>query len=213
MNLSLSGKIISLIGAAVLGVCLVTLGATYFLLSSTFNELGQKELATDADVVQGQISQMTGKVSAVAALIANNPGVAKAVQDKNSAYLKQFGKDFMKSGGGVFVTFADKKGNALARGHSDKAGDSILKQGNVQKALAGEASAGIEEGTEIKFSLRAGCPVKAGGEIVGSVSTGIDLSSNHFFVDEIKKLSGRSVPSFWGTPESPRPSSRTASGP
>jgi methyl-accepting chemotaxis protein len=188
MNMSLSGKIISLIGASVLGVCVATIVATYILLSGTFNELGRKEMAADIDVVQGQLDQMASRVSATAILIADNPAIVKAVGEKDAGYLKQFGKEFMKrGGGGVFVTFTDRNGNVIARGHSDKTGDSILRQINIQKALAGETTFGIEEGTEIKFSLRAGSPVKNGGTIVGAVSTGIDLSSSHSFVDEIKK--------------------------
>ena len=197
-NLSLSGKIIAIVGAVIIGVCVLTIVVTYYLLSSTFDDLGRKELATDANVVQGQIDLMTEKVSTVAALVANNPSVVKAIKERNSDYLKQLSTEVTNNSGGVFVTIADKTGAAIARGHSDKTGDSVINQINIQKALAGEVSAGIEEGTEIKFSLRAGYPVKAGGEIVGSVSTGIDLSSKHSFVDDLKKRLGAECTIFQG---------------
>ena len=58
------------------------------------------------------------------------------------------------------LTIADKEGKVVGRGHSDKVGDSVLDQVNVKKALAGQASTGVEEGTVVKFSLRAGHPVK-----------------------------------------------------
>ena len=71
MNLSLAGKIISLIGAAVLGVCVETIGVTYVLLSSTFDELGQKELATDAI---GELEGAVDELNAVLALLENGNG-------------------------------------------------------------------------------------------------------------------------------------------
>ena len=83
----------------------------------------------------------------------------------------------------------------VGRGHSDKAGDSVLTQANVRKALAGESSTGIEEGTVVKFSLRAGAPVKLGDKIVGSVTTGVDLTAaDHAFVEKLKKKFGTSAP-------------------
>jgi methyl-accepting chemotaxis protein len=78
----------------------------------------------------------------------------------------------------------------VARGHSEKVGDNILTQINVKKALAGMPSVGLEEGTVVKFSLLAGCPVKINGGIVGSVTLGVDLSSNNNFVDRVKKKFG-----------------------
>ncbi len=198
-DLSISGKIIGLIVAAVLGVTVASFGTTYYFLSQTFDELGKKELAKDADVIQGQIENLREKISALAAFSANTPGVVKAVQERNSEFLKEFSREAMKNtGAGIFVTISDKKGNVIARGHSDKTGDSVFKQINVQKALAGETTAGIEEGTEVKFSLRAGYPVKNGAEIVGCITVGVDLSSNHSFVDDLKKKMGAECTIFQG---------------
>ena len=75
------------------------------------------------------------------------------------------------------LTIADQEGNVIARGHSEKTGDSVLSQINVKKALAGEVSAGFEEGTVVKFSLRAGAPIKVDGRIVGTITPGIDLTA------------------------------------
>ena len=87
----------------------------------------------------------------------------------------------------------------VGRGHSDKAGDSVLSQSNVRKALGGEVSTGIEEGTVVKFSMRAGAPVKIGDKIVGSVTTGMDLTSaDHAFVEGVKKEFGAECTIFQG---------------
>jgi methyl-accepting chemotaxis protein len=69
----------------------------------------------------------------------------------------------------------------------------------VKKSLAGEASTGIEEGTVVKFSLRAGAPVKIGDKVVGSVSTGVDLTTaDHAVVEEVKKMYGVECTLFQG---------------
>jgi methyl-accepting chemotaxis protein len=102
--------------------------------------------------------------------------------------VQRIGKEFLRGAGVNVLTVADKGGQVIGRGHSDKTGDSVLNQVNVKKALsAGEASSGVEEGTVVKFSMRAGQPIKLGGQIVGSVTAGIDLSSDTRFVDRVKE--------------------------
>ncbi len=60
----------------------------------------------------------------------------------------------------------------------------------MKKALAGEATTGIEEGSVVKLSLSSGYPVKIDGEIVGSIIAGANLSSDMTFVDKMKKELG-----------------------
>jgi len=97
------------------------------------------------------------------------------------------------------ITIADREGKVVGRGHSEKAGDSVLVQANVRKALGGEITTGIEEGTVVKFSMRAGAPVKLGDKIVGSVTTGTDLTSaDHAFVERLKKEFGTECTIFQG---------------
>ena len=51
----------------------------------------------------------------------------------------------------------------------------------------------------MKFSLRAGAPVKLGDKIVGSVTTGTDLTSaDHAFVEKVKKKFGTECTIFQG---------------
>jgi methyl-accepting chemotaxis protein len=130
--------------------------------------------------------------------VAARPDVAQAVKRGDTAYIQKVAKEILKSGAINVLTIAGKDGKVVGRGHSDKAGDSVLGQANVKKALAGEASAGIEEGTVIKFSMRAGMPLKLEGEIVGSITTGADLSSDTKFVDTIKKIFGIECTIFHG---------------
>ena len=95
------------------------------------------------------------------------------------------------------LTIANKKGIVVGRGHSDKTGDSVQSQVNVQKALKGEATCALEEGTVVKFSLRAGQPVKQGDEVVGCITAGMDVANNAF-VDGIKAKHGVECTIFQG---------------
>ncbi|NDY56266.1 HAMP domain-containing protein [Desulfovibrio sulfodismutans] len=139
--------------------------------------------------VEHEVEDLRQFLQTDGALLAENPAVAKAMAEGDGAFLKKAAKELMDRSMVEFVTISDKDGRVLARGHSDKAGDSILNQTNVKKALQGQASVGVEPGTAVKFSLRAGCPVRYEGKIVGVITPGIDLGS-HSFVDSIKKRIG-----------------------
>ena len=139
--------------------------------------------------VDHEVDDLRQFLQAGAFLLAENPAVAKAVAEGDGAFLMKAAKNLMDKSMVEFVTISDKDGKVLARGHSDKAGDSVLNQTNVKKALEGQASVGVEPGTAVKFSLRAGCPVRYDGKIVGVITPGIDLGS-HSFVDNIKKRIG-----------------------
>ncbi len=186
-NISLTGKIISLIILTVLIVGGVTFVSAYYFLSKGYDEQAEKEIAMTSRMIQVNFDDLKEKVKGSAASFAGRPDVAAAVEKKDTAYLQKLGKTIMANEKMGFVTIADKEGNVIARGHSDKTGDSITNQINVKKALAGEVSVGIESGSVVKLSLRAGAPVKIDGRIVGTVTPGIDLPKDHAFVDDIKK--------------------------
>jgi methyl-accepting chemotaxis protein len=120
-------------------------------------------------------------------LIALNKEVVDAVAAKNGSSLRPAIVEAMKVSGSHFITVSDEKGLVIARSHSDKVGDSVAGQANVAQALAGETNVGIEPGTVVKFSLRAGCPVRVGGKVIGVVTVGISLSELEF-VDKVKSF-------------------------
>ena len=189
-SLSLTGKIIGLIMTTVLIVGGATFGSAFYFLSKGYDEQAEKEVALISKMIQANLDDLKEKVKDSATSLAGRPDVTAAMEKKDKAYLQNLGKQLMANEEIGFVTFADKDGNVIARGHSDKTGDSVTNQSNVKKALAGENSAGIEEGTDVKLSLRAGAPVKMEGRIVGTVTPGIDLQKKHLFVDDIKKRFG-----------------------
>ena len=186
---SLSTKIIGLVVTAVFTVGMCVFASSFYFVNQGFNDQTQQDVGRLADAVQLRVDDVAAKMAAVAQLTAARKDLAEAITKGDTAFVQSLGKEVMRDSKAGFITIADKDGNVVGRGHSDKAGDSVLNQPNVKRALAGEASTGIEEGTVVKFSLRAGAPVKLGGKVVGSVTTGVDLTpASHAFVEDIKKM-------------------------
>jgi methyl-accepting chemotaxis protein len=162
------------------------------------NHRAQQDVQRFSIAAQAQLDALKEKCREAAYQFAVRPDVIEAVAKGDTAYVQKVGKEFLRAGAVNVLTIADKDGKSIGRGHSDKAGDSVLSQVNVKKALAGEASSGVEEGTVIKFAMRAGQPVKESGRIIGSVTSGIDLSSDTKFVDRIKQILGVECTIFHG---------------
>jgi methyl-accepting chemotaxis protein len=197
MKLTLFKRIIGAVTISVL------VGSTSAIISSVFlmrgfDEQAQRDVEQYSKAVQNHLDGMQDRAREAAYAAAGRLDVAEAVKRGDTAYVQKVGKEMLKSGAINVFTVAGKDGKVVGRGHSDKTGDSVLGQTNVKKALAGQASAGIEEGTVVKFSMRAGIPLTLGGEIVGSITTGADLSSDTKFVDHIKEIFGTECTIFQG---------------
>jgi methyl-accepting chemotaxis protein len=197
MRLSLSKRII---GTVMISVIIGSSAAliSSFMLMRDFNERAQQDVERYSTAVQAQLDGMREKCREAAHQFAVRPDVAEAVRKGDSVYVQKAAKEFLGAGGVNVLTIADKEGKVVGRGHSDKVGDSVLSQVNVKKALAGEESSGVEEGTVVKFSVRAGRPIKKDGQIVGSVTSGVDLSSDTKFVDRVKETMGVECTIFHG---------------
>ena len=181
-----------LVGMIVVTIILLS-GSIFFTVNhfvvNGFDKEAVNNIKTFRESVDHELEDLRQFLLAGAYMMAENPTVAQAVVEGNGEYLRKVAKDLMDKTLIEFVTVSDKDGKVLARGHSEKAGDSVLNQTNVKKALAGQQSVGIEPGTAVKFSLRAGYPVRLNGKVVGVITPGIDLGS-HSFVDSVKKRTG-----------------------
>ena len=198
-KLSLSAKIVGIVAAAVVVVGATLTVCTWYFLNKVYNEESRAEISRMAGLVQSRVVAEEQRLATAAQMTAARRELAEAISRGETAFVQSLGKEVIRDSRISLVTIVDKEGKVVGRGHSEKAGDSILSQSNVRKALAGEVSTGIEEGTVVKFSMRAGAPVKLDGQIVGSVTTGTDITSaDHAFVEGIKKDFGTECTIFQG---------------
>ena len=187
MRSSLFGKVIGLIAITAILVGGAVYGTSYLTITRGLQEQAQAEIKKMAGLVQGHVDELKDKASTTAAVLAVREDLVTAVEKGDKTAVQNLCQGYVKAHQVSFLTIADKDGKVVGRGHSDKAGDSVLNQVNVRNALAGQASTGIEEGTVVKFSLRAGNPIRRGNMVVGSVTAGFDLSADDF-VDTVKKI-------------------------
>ncbi len=186
-SLSFSAKIVCLMLLTVLVVGGATLLAASRFFTAGFNEQAETAISRTAAAVQKELDDSLDRLKKNAVSFATRPDLAEAVDKKDTKRLQEIARALLKNNGLEVLTIADDKGTVLARGHSEKFGDSVANQINVKKALAGEASVGLEEGSVVKFSMRSGAPIKVDGRIVGTITPGLDLTSTTAFVDSIKQ--------------------------
>lgn len=189
MKISLFGRILGLVVITAIMVGAVVYWTSFFMLSRAVYGQSQLEIKKMATLVQGHIDDLKDKAVTTASVLAERQDTVLAVEKGDNGAVQNIASGYVKARQVSVLTIADKNGDVVGRGHSDKTGDSILNQINVKKSLSGQASTGIEEGTIVKFSLRAGSPIRNGNLIVGSVTAGFDLSSEEF-VDKVKKIYG-----------------------
>ncbi|PKN09970.1 MAG: chemotaxis protein [Deltaproteobacteria bacterium HGW-Deltaproteobacteria-8] len=186
MHFTLLKKIIGLVFVAVVLVGGGNYLSSRYFLNNTLDEQNIQEINSRADLVTAQFEDMKKSLTSNGFHMATNPEVVKRVAAKDSAWLQKYAKKVMEETGLESITISDTDGTCIARGHSDKIGDNVGKQINIQKALKGETTVGVEQGNVVKFSLRAGIPVQQDGTVIGCITPGFTLSSDHF-VDQIKK--------------------------
>lgn len=197
MRLSFSLKIAALLAACIVVVSAGIFATTYHFISVGFDSEAVKELDSRQKAVQSRFDALKEATLAETFLIASDLAIAQAIESGDTAFLTRRAKDILTKTGIDFLTITDHTGKVVARGHSDKIGDSALSQLAITKGLKGEENVGIEEGTVIKLSVRGGAPVRLNGKIVGAVSVGEDLGT-HVFVDQVKKDMGVECTIFKG---------------
>jgi methyl-accepting chemotaxis protein len=189
MKMKIAGKILILSAFSVLITSIGLFFTSRYFTDIAFDDVSREGIASSKMAVENHVEELKSTYLRIGSIIAANKEVVDAVAANDAAALRPVIIKAMKDAGAHFITVSDGKGVVIARAHSDKAGDSVMSQANVAKALAGEANVGIEPGTVVKFSLRAGCPVLSAGKVVGAVTVGISLSEMDF-VDKIKAFTG-----------------------
>ena len=165
---SLSGQLLMMQFALVIGIVVLTAVASYALVSSQIDE------------------QYKQRALAVAHSVAATPDIVEAMDDPDPPKIIQpIAEAIRRSVGASFVVVANRDGIRYSHPNPDNIGKRVSTDPST--ALAGDEFVGWEEGT-LGRSLRAKVPIKdAQGSVVGIVSVG-------FLEQELSAKLGQALP-------------------
>ena len=186
MKSSVATKIQMLVFILILFLSIAEGTSSFIIFKNGFNEYAQAEISTAKVGVQSLITELQTRASGSGKLLASNPEIIDAIKNHDTKTIQSIAGNALKQLGLDFITIADNTGTVVGRGHSSKYGDSVFSQDNVKNALNGKSILSIEEGTVVKFSLRAGTPIYLNGTIIGSITTGFNFAADTF-VDSVKQ--------------------------
>ncbi|PKN08748.1 MAG: chemotaxis protein [Deltaproteobacteria bacterium HGW-Deltaproteobacteria-8] len=187
-------------GAIMLSVLLTSIAL--FLVSNHFTRYGFNAEAKGGisllqNVVVQEIASQQQNMLRAASSVSHNPLLAQGLLTGDIYTLQSILKEQLADIHADTAFITDAKGIILARGHSDKAGDSAADRYSVAEALKGRGNASIERGMVIKVAMLSAQPIKRNGAVVGVVAMGTALSGDDF-VDRIKTLTGLETTIFDG---------------
>ena len=158
-----------------------------------------EELSSKANVLNSEVEDLKKKALNSTEWLQSSTRLLDAYENNDRQEAIKLGQLALKSMRLDYLVITDKNGKVFIRAHEpDKYDDSIANQVNIQKAIMGESSVDIEEGKVVKYSIRAGAPLKdKNGKIIGVISLGYVLSNNEF-VDKQKTLFNCDTTIFWG---------------
>ncbi|WP_045210873.1 methyl-accepting chemotaxis protein [Desulfonatronovibrio magnus] len=189
MKISIFWKLMGMVAITVILLGSAVFFTTKHFVTQGFDEESARNIENFQTAMAHEISDLEHFYKSIAYIVAQDLEVASGIDSGTTVFLREYLKEIMNETGAEFITLSNTQGKVVARGHSDKSGDSVLDQYNVQQALRGQPTVGIEEGTVVKFSLRAGYPVKMFDRIIGVVTLGMDFSS-YSFVDSFRERLG-----------------------
>ena len=186
---SIRTKLIVLIVALLVVIAASVLGAVLYYFTEFIDGNAAAQARTGVEGMHGILEEAKREMKIQAVLLAANPDVTKAVEAKDTVQVLAVMGRLLKDIPVDSVTVSDGKGTVIARTHEPgKSGDSVAGQANVREALKGNATSGVEPGTVVKLSARAGAPVRnAAGQIVGVITPGVTLTKNET-VDKAKNM-------------------------
>lgn len=171
----------------------------YVGVKNNLEDYFSRSIQVKADFVNAYMQEKQASAKA-ATLVAGTSNILRnAFTEGNRQMAIEHGLRLMESYGLDYLVITDNQANVFIRAHSkDQFGDNIGNQINIQKALRGETSVGFEDGTVVKFSIRAGVPMRnEDGEIIGAISLGYVLGDERF-VDELKRVQDVEATLFYG---------------
>ncbi len=186
-RVSLRTLFIGITCCVILAVTCVSVGVSVFFFSKYVDETSVRSAEIGVDGLKTSVETMLDDALRYSKLLADHPAFALAVASKDRAAVLAVAAPMAKALGVDTVSVTDETGKVIARVHAPETfGDSIASQANVASALKGTPLPALEQGTIVRFSARAGTPVKApDGRIVGVVSLGYSVTKDEV-VDAIK---------------------------
>lgn len=180
-------------------IVIVSISSNY-IVKNSFYQNSLDDIKEKSNTFTDNIQDLKQKSLNACDWFENSSRLVEAFNTQNRAAALDLGKTALKSFGIDYLVITDKQGNVFIRtSEPGKYGDNIAEQVNVKKALNGEKSVGIENGEVVKYSIRAGVPLKDNnGNIIGAVSLGYVLSNDEF-LDKEKKIFGYDVTIFYGS--------------
>jgi methyl-accepting chemotaxis protein len=195
-NTRISTKLIVMASGFILIFLIVVSISMIIIIKGALGNYLNEEVKAKSEVLSQNVESLKTKSVAASEWFSSSARLINAFKSGNRNEAIELGKLAMRSMGLDYFVVTDNAGNVFIRAHSpERFGDSIINQAVIQKALKGERTVDIEEGTVVKYSVRAGTPLKDKNTIIGTVSVGFVLGNNEF-PDEQKRLLGCDVTIF-----------------
>ncbi len=167
----------------------VVIFATVFLmLTNTINTSVENHSQDCLTILENEIQMCLDNSEASALGLAKQAELKTAVSERSvdgvlAAVDDYYTSTHMKTNS---ITITDGTGTVIARYYSDKKDDSIADQAYIQKALAGQSTTAVAQGTNIQLGARTGAPIYGDdGSVIGVVSVTFPLDDESF-IDSVK---------------------------
>ena len=197
MRLSIASKIVAVTIAGIVISSVAVMTMTVILLRQTADAQLDTSVRRLKNVAEEYYHLSEQKFNDNTRHAAANEKLVEALDAGDAQSVVRLSRELMVQNNADLCTITDARGTVVARGHSDRAGDSLAAQAQVSRSLKGESTAGIVASTVIPFSIRACFPITRDGRILGTISLGVSIV-NEAFVDGMKRLSGLDVTFFKG---------------
>ncbi len=185
MKISLFVKLVAITIISVLVTSTTLFFLTNHYVVQVMDDQSQARLKEVKAAVETQMDVWKNSISRVGFLVADNAQVQRALQEQNTLFLQEYCSRVFPQTGVDMLIISDRNGKIIARGHASTHGTSVRKQINVQKALEGKASMGIELDAPGHFAWQGGFPIFFQGQVVGVITAGMHLGDA--FVDNLKE--------------------------
>lgn len=147
MRITLTHKYVGSLFGALITCCGVVLFVSIYFMKVPIEDELDKGIRRMQNIILEANEVTSKRFAQSAALIASDSSMIQAIAHKDHALARELGEKSMKMAGSDFMTITDESGKVIARGHSDKYGDSVTNQETVVIALKGQPAAAVVAGT------------------------------------------------------------------